>query len=141
MALVDSETGADLYDVTQEVLSDAGFEAYEVSNHARGIAARSRHNPRLLARRGLRRRRPRALTPPDAERPSPRRSAHRRVSDYIAAVEAHGLGFDDFAPLDPREQALERLLMGLRTVEGAALDELAPIPLNAARSRIYPSTN
>jgi oxygen-independent coproporphyrinogen-3 oxidase len=130
MALVDSETGADLYDVTQEVLSNAGFEAYEVSNHARGIAARSRHN--LAYWRGE----DYAAAGPGAHGRltlNGRRhagSAHRRVSDYIAAVEANGLGFDDFAPLDPREQALERLLMGLRTVEGAALDELAPIPLN-----------
>ncbi|MGZ8369743.1 MAG: radical SAM family heme chaperone HemW, partial [Caulobacteraceae bacterium] len=35
---------ADLYDATQTVLEAAGFTAYEVSNHARGEAARSRHN-------------------------------------------------------------------------------------------------
>jgi putative oxygen-independent coproporphyrinogen III oxidase len=40
----DDETGAALYDTTQSVLEAAGFEAYEVSNHARGEPARSRHN-------------------------------------------------------------------------------------------------
>jgi len=40
----DDETGAALYETTRTVLEAAGFEAYEVSNHARGEAARSRHN-------------------------------------------------------------------------------------------------
>ena len=33
-----------VYDVTQEVLEGAGLPAYEISNHARGLAARSAHN-------------------------------------------------------------------------------------------------
>jgi putative oxygen-independent coproporphyrinogen III oxidase len=41
---VDSDLGARLYDSTQETLTALGFDAYEVSNHARGDAARSRHN-------------------------------------------------------------------------------------------------
>ena len=44
MTHVDEDTGHALYETTQGLLSDAGFEAYEVSNHARGAAARSRHN-------------------------------------------------------------------------------------------------
>eukprot|EP01035_Chromulina_nebulosa_P067305 gene67305-biopygen49418 len=38
------DVAADLYDTTQAVLEAVGFEAYEVSNHARGAAGRSRHN-------------------------------------------------------------------------------------------------
>ncbi len=38
------ELAASLYETTQTVLEAAGFDAYEVSNHARGISARSRHN-------------------------------------------------------------------------------------------------
>lgn len=40
----DEDTAAALYETTQQVLTAAGFEAYEVSNHARGAAARSAHN-------------------------------------------------------------------------------------------------
>jgi putative oxygen-independent coproporphyrinogen III oxidase len=40
----DDDLGAALYDTTQAVLEGAGFDAYEVSNHARGDAARSVHN-------------------------------------------------------------------------------------------------
>ena len=41
---VDEERGAALYDTTQATLEALGFHAYEVSNHAKGDAARSRHN-------------------------------------------------------------------------------------------------
>jgi coproporphyrinogen III oxidase-like Fe-S oxidoreductase len=40
----DEDLAAALFETTQEVLEAAGFDAYEVSNHARGEAARSRHN-------------------------------------------------------------------------------------------------
>ena len=40
----DPELGARLYETTQDVLSGAGFTAYEVSNHSSGATARSRHN-------------------------------------------------------------------------------------------------
>ena len=38
------DLAAELYETTQSALTAAGFEAYEVSNHARGLAARARHN-------------------------------------------------------------------------------------------------
>jgi oxygen-independent coproporphyrinogen-3 oxidase len=40
----DEDLAAALYEATQTVLEAAGFEAYEVSNHARDVAARSSHN-------------------------------------------------------------------------------------------------
>ena len=40
----DNDAAAALYEATQEVCDAAGFPAYEISNHARGAAARSRHN-------------------------------------------------------------------------------------------------
>jgi putative oxygen-independent coproporphyrinogen III oxidase len=41
--LPDEDTGTDMYEITQNVCEDAGFSAYEVSNHARA-GAESRHN-------------------------------------------------------------------------------------------------
>jgi oxygen-independent coproporphyrinogen-3 oxidase len=43
-APAEPELAAVLYETTQAVLEPLGFEAYEVSNHARGVAARWRHN-------------------------------------------------------------------------------------------------
>lgn len=41
--LIDDDTGADMYDLTQEICHAAGLPAYEVSNHASDMA-QSRHN-------------------------------------------------------------------------------------------------
>ena len=122
-----------LYETTDVVLGAAGFEAYEVSNHARGVAARSRHNliywrggdylgigpgahGRLTGAAGERWT---TLTPP-------------RITDYIRRVETAGCGVAEREQLSDIEGAEERLLMGLRTVEGVAWTELAPLRIDEA---------
>ncbi len=112
------------------MLEAEGFEAYEVSNHARGEAARSRHNlvywrgqdylgvgpgaHGRLTRAGLR-----AAT-----------EAARAIPDYLARVREIGTGVSLIETLSADEAAEERLLMGLRTVEGVPLAELSPLPLS-----------
>src|SRR5690606_38414080 len=49
--------------------------------------------------------------------------AHRRIGDYVAGVAA-GAPWSERAALSPAEAAEERVLLGLRTVEGAALSDL-----------------
>ncbi len=121
------DDAAALYETTQSVLEAEGFEAYEVSNHAKGTAARSRHNlvywrgwDYVGAGPGAHGR----LTLDGARWAS---AAARAIPDYIAAA---GPARER---LSPRDQALERLLMGLRTLEGVALTELAPLEIPAAR--------
>ena len=123
----DAELAAELFDVTQEVLQAAGFEAYEVSNHARGAAARSRHN--LVYWTGQ-----------DYVGVGP--GAHGRITvaalrqatyaapkpvDYISHVADTGLGLSTREALDPRETAQERLLSGLRITEGVGRAEVAAL--------------
>jgi putative oxygen-independent coproporphyrinogen III oxidase len=127
----ENDTAGELYETTEAVLGEAGFEAYEVSNHARGRSARSRHNliywrggDYLGVGPGAHGR----VTAPGGARwstltPSP-------IADYVARVEAAGCGVAERAELTPSEAALERLLMGLRTVEGVALAELDPLGLD-----------
>ncbi len=123
---------ADLFELTGRILAEEGYEAYEVSNHARGVAARARHNlvywrgedwvgvgPGAHGRLTLGETRFAAAAP-------------RRIEDYIERVEAGGLGAE-FEGLDRREVALERLLMGLRTVEGVALEDLAALAIPERR--------
>jgi putative oxygen-independent coproporphyrinogen III oxidase len=132
----DGDLGAALYETTQDVLSVAGFEAYEVSNHAKGEAARSRHNlaywrgwDYVGAGPGAHGR----LTLGGVRTAT---TAERRVGDYIARVEQTGVGFAEPEALAARDVALERLLMGLRTIEGVAFSELAPIGLTGADERV-----
>ncbi|MDZ4373440.1 MAG: radical SAM family heme chaperone HemW [Phenylobacterium sp.] len=129
LRLPGDEAGADLYDTTQAVLEAQGFEAYEVSNHARGAAARSRHN--LVYWRGhdyvgvgpgahgrLTR---------DGVREATR--AEHRPADYIRAVAQTGLGFADRETLNPVQAAEERLLSGLRIAIGVAFDDVGALGL------------
>jgi putative oxygen-independent coproporphyrinogen III oxidase len=129
----ENDTAASLFETTEAVLSAARFEAYEVSNHARGVAARSRHNlvywrggdylgvgpgahGRITSGEGARWS---TLTP-------------RGIADYVARVKAAGCAVSERERLSASEAALERLLMGLRTVEGVALGELAALRLDPA---------
>jgi putative oxygen-independent coproporphyrinogen III oxidase len=122
-----------LYETTNAVLGAAGFEAYEVSNHAYGAAARSRHNlvywrggDYLGVGPGAHGR----ITAPDGVRWST--LTPTRVADYVARVATTGCGVAEREPLSASQAALERLLMGLRTVEGVALADLAALELDPA---------
>jgi oxygen-independent coproporphyrinogen-3 oxidase len=126
-ATPEGDEAAALYDATQETLEAAGFEAYEVSNHARGEAARSRHN--LAVWRGVEYV---GVGPgahgrvvQDGVRTATR--ACERIGDYIARVEAAGMGIETLEPLSAREAAEERVMLGLRTVEGIETSALAAV--------------
>jgi oxygen-independent coproporphyrinogen-3 oxidase len=132
----DPDTAAALFETTQEVLTARGFEAYEVSNHARGEAQRSRHNlaywrgedyvgagPGAHGRLTL-----------NGVRTAVRAAA--KPADYIQAVRDSELGWAEREALTDRQTAEERLLMGLRTLEGVDLGELAPLGLDAGHPRI-----
>jgi len=125
-----------LYETTQAVLERAGYDAYEVSNHARGPAARSRHN--LAVWRG----RDYVGAGPGAHGRLTLAGARvatvgaRRVSDYLARVAEAGVGFAVREPLTARESAEERLLFGLRTSEGVRWEDVAPLGLASAHPLI-----
>jgi oxygen-independent coproporphyrinogen-3 oxidase len=130
------EAAAELYETTQAVLEAAGFEAYEVSNHARGEDARSRHN--LAYWRGW----DYVGAGPGAHgrlsAPAGRLAtvAAARVADYLARVEQAGTGFSETEALDAKETALERLLMGLRLSDGVAWRDLEPLALAPSSRRV-----
>jgi len=129
----EADAAGALFEATDDVLGAAGFDAYEVSNHARGETARSRHNliywrggDYLGVGPGAHGR----LTTPDGARWSTLTPA--RIADYVARVATARCGVAERERLSPSEAALERLLMGLRTVEGVALAELAALALDPA---------
>ena len=132
----DEDLAADLYDTTQAVLEAEGFEAYEVSNHACGKAARSTHN--LVYWRGQ-----------DYVGVGP--GAHGRITtagirmatealakpgDYMAQVQASGVGFYKGETLSDLERAEERLLSGLRILDGVAFDELSALGLESEHPKV-----
>ena len=129
LAPPDEDLAASLYEATQEVLEDAGFEAYEVSNHARDVAARSSHNLHVWRGGdylGLGPGAPGRLTL-DGTRTAT--GAHRRIADYVAGVAA-GTPWAERETLDAPGAAEERVLLGLRTVEGVPLTLLHTLGLS-----------
>lgn len=129
----DADCGADLFNTTQRVLEGAGFEAYEVSNHAHGEAARSRHNliywqghdyvgagPGAHGRITLKGERHATL-------------AAGRPGDYIARLTKAGIGFASCEPLDRRQVAQERLLSGLRITDGVPRADLEALAISPDR--------
>lgn len=116
------DLAADMYEVTQELCSAAGFTAYEVSNHARN-GAESRHNliywrqgdwigvgPGAHGRIGLEGRRIAQVS-------------HAAPGKWLAAAE-RGSGEDERESLCVQDQAVEYLMMGLRISEGLDIDRL-----------------
>ncbi|THD64595.1 radical SAM family heme chaperone HemW [Phenylobacterium sp.] len=125
----DVDVGADLFDTTQRVLEAAGFEAYEVSNHARSVAARSRHNLIYWQGHDYVGAGPGAHGRITEARVRQATHAAARPADYIARVAETGLGFTEREALSPREAAQERLLSGLRLSDGVPLADVAALAI------------
>jgi len=117
---------ADLYDTTQAVLDAEGFHAYEVSNHARGELARSRHNlvywrghDYVGAGPGAHGRLTLAGVRHTTEAPE-------RPADYIRQVAE---GPPPLEALTAVEAAEERVLSGLRIQDGVPFSDVAALGL------------
>ncbi|MEE2565417.1 radical SAM family heme chaperone HemW [Hyphobacterium marinum] len=126
------DLAADLYALTQELCAKAGLEAYEISNHARGVSAQSVHNrlywtggdwigvgPGAHGRLGSASGGGRLAT-----------EARARPEAYRAGVTETGRGHGAPEILSADAEAAERILMGLRITDG--LDRAA---LRAATGR------
>jgi oxygen-independent coproporphyrinogen-3 oxidase len=118
----DPDHGAQLYDLTRALTEAAGLPAYEISNHARP-GEESRHNlaywryqPYLGVGPGAHGRRSGLAT-----------QRHKKPENWLKALARNGHGTSEETPLSPTDQALERLLMGLRLREGVAFAEVEPV--------------
>jgi oxygen-independent coproporphyrinogen-3 oxidase len=135
--LPDDDRAADMFAITQNMTANSGFPAYETSNHARG-GAECRHNL-IYWRSGdwL------GIGPGAHGRlsaPAGRLATEhiRSPAAWLADIAAGGLGEAERTPVDRHDAGEERLMMGLRLVEGvpiAALDGLDGSPRFAASCR------
>lgn len=120
LTLPDDETGAALYEATQAMCAEAGLPAYEISNHA-APGHECRHN--LIYWRGGEY----AGIGPGAHGRIRHGGAWRataqtrRPEDWLAAVERAGHAIETDVAIDADARAEERLMMGLRLVEGVDL--------------------
>ena len=130
------DLAAELFDVTQETLTAAGFAAYEVSNHAKGQAARSRHNLVYWRGRDYVGAGPGAHGRLTLDGARTATFAAARPSDYIARVAETGLGWATQETLTPQQAAEERLLAGLRIEDGVSFAEIAALSLTPAHPEV-----
>jgi len=130
----DEDAAAELYETTQSVLEAAGFDAYEVSNHARGEAARSAHNLHVWRGGDYVGVGPGAHGRLTLDGVRTATVARRSIIDYLSGVAVA----DPWSERDgqsPVEAAEERILLGLRTVEGVALTDLEALDLTPETGR------
>jgi putative oxygen-independent coproporphyrinogen III oxidase len=128
----DPDRGADLYEATVAALAELGFDAYEVSNFARGTQARSRHNLVYWRGQAYVGAGPGAhgrLTLDGARWAT---EAERGIEAYVQKVAETGTGWAVREAFTPQETLEERILMGLRVDEGVALSDIAALDRLAA---------
>ncbi len=120
IAMTDDDDLADKYLLAEEVLTQAGFHAYEISNWARGAEYRSRHN--LAYWRG-----------DDWWGVGPGSHSHvagvrwwnvRHPASYVARLDSGLSPEEGREVLDDQAKHAERVLLQLRLAEGLPLSEL-----------------
>jgi putative oxygen-independent coproporphyrinogen III oxidase len=124
---------AELFFLTHEMLADAGYPAYEVSNFARAPEHRSRHNHKYwdhTAYLGL------GPSAHSFDGVATRWWNERRLPGWQAGLEAQLRSFLDTSAgpthgavagsevLEPADLVLESIALGLRTTEGVDLGDL-----------------
>ena len=118
--LPNEDLGADLFEATQDICSEHGFPAYEISNHAKD-GAECRHNliywqygdyggigPGAHGRLTINNQRHATV-------------AFRNPNEWLQAVD-EGSGYELVEKLNPKDQASEFLIMGLRMKQGISIE-------------------
>lgn len=121
LSLPPSEQSANFYRQAQQVLTQAGFDHYEISNYAQPHY-RCRHNQiywRNLPYYGLGMGATSYIDGRRFSRPRTRNSYYQWLQEWLAAGATYpGEG------VSPTEQLLESLMLGLRLTAGVTLDQL-----------------
>jgi len=106
---------------TSEVLEEAGYVHYEVSNYARGMSFASRHNQKYWDHSPYLGLGPSAHSFQDNQRWWNQRS----VEAYVSAIRSGDLPIEGKEVLSAEQLQLEALYLGLRTKKGIHLKEYA----------------
>ncbi len=120
------EISAELYDLTDEVLAQSGFEKYEISNHAKGADFQSKHNLLYWQSQNWL-----GIGPGahgriwDKNRRATLNIA--RPNEYIESVRTKSNGLEIDENLTDREAFEEFLMMGLRINEGMEWQKICDI--------------
>lgn len=115
------ETGAELYELTQEIMDKKNLPAYEISNHA-AFGDESRHNLAYWRYQDYAGIGPGAHGRLTLNGQKIATKAHRVPELWLERVEKEGHGAHLPEIIDISQRAREMIMMGLRLVEGVSLD-------------------
>ena len=119
--LPDDDGAADLFMMTSDILEEAGYRHYEVSNFARTDRFKSRHNQKYW------RHVPYLGLGPAAHSfcGQKRWWNHRSLNQYLSDIRQHRRPVADSEQLTPSQARLEACFLGLRTREGVPVGSLS----------------
>jgi oxygen-independent coproporphyrinogen-3 oxidase len=120
LSQIEEDAEAEMYLAARRTLLAAGFEHYEVSNFARP-GRRCRHNEAYWTGKPFFGFGPGAARYIDGRR----ETNHRSVTTWLKKVQAGESAIAESERLPPREAARERLVFGLRRLEGISLSDFA----------------
>ena len=126
LRLPPDDVQAALFERSQEILTAAGLDAYEISNHARP-GAESRHNLVYWRSGGFAGIGPGAHGRLDLAVGRVGTATERVPERWLDAVERQGHALLPFEPLDHSAQLAELAMMGLRLTEGVPLARIAAL--------------
>lgn len=108
---------ADFFTITSDTLTRAGYDHYEISNFARNISCRSRHNQKYWLHAPYT-----GFGPAAHSFKWPTRSWNvKSVHDYISRINKKGSPTEGQEDLTRQQLMIEALFLGLRTKEGMRL--------------------
>lgn len=117
VAEADPETGAELFELTQERLGRVGLPGYEISNHA-APGEECRHNRAVWRGEDYLPIGPGAEGRLRTAEGTDALNQHRLPQRWLDAVEAAGMGLARRRRLAPSERQAELVILGLRLAEG-----------------------
>jgi oxygen-independent coproporphyrinogen-3 oxidase len=129
-ALPGEDEQVDLFMMTSDILEEAGYLHYEVSNFARDESFKSRHNQKYW------RHIPYLGVGPAAHSFSGNRRwwNHRSVKQYLLDIREGRRPVEDSEQLTPTQQRLETCFLGLRTREGIPFQ-----PFSGQQGNVHPA--
>lgn len=120
----DEDSAANLYELTQEIMGEAGMPAYEISNHARP-GGESRHNLAYWRYENYAGIGPGAHGRISTNGETKAFRRHRAPERWLELVDGAGHGTGEILPVDSRQRIAEILMMGLRLTEGVGRTRFA----------------
>ncbi|NLA76011.1 MAG: radical SAM family heme chaperone HemW [Deltaproteobacteria bacterium] len=118
------ESSSEFFLLTSAILEKKGYLHYEVSNFAKGLEHRSRHNMKYWKRT------PYLGLGPSAHSFDGKKRwwSHSSVKRYCTCLEEGFLPIEDFECLTPEQETLEKISLGLRSSGGIKTDDIKNIP-------------